>query len=511
LAYLDRVGSRINQTLRHRPLQSGESADSARRFELAFRACPDPIVVTRRHDGKIIEANEAFDQSYGVASAKVAGRSTLELGIWAVPEERDRMLAIINAEGRVRDFECVVVIASGERRFGVLSAEPVEIDGESCMVVVFHDVTAQKLAEQSLRESEKRFHSLAEAAFEGIGITENGHVVDVNDQMTEMLRCRREDLIGNSVASFVAQESLAMVEEKIRAGEEGPYEHLAVRKDGTKFPVEVQARTFSSGRKQLRVTSIRDITARKEAEQALQRAKDDALTAHEQFTQRLISAQDLERKRLANELHDSLGQNLSLIKNRSFLALQSAGVPPATVNHVEAIAHLASDAVDEVRNLAQNLRPVHIDQFGLTDSLVRLLDQTAESTPLKIERRLESVDEVYRGEEATIIYRIVQEALNNVVRHSRAQHLRVSVERDLHCVRIRVEDDGCGFDMARVADARRVRTGIGLTSIAERVRMLGGGLEVDSAPAKGTRLQIELPLHPVDDGTERRETERDAG
>ncbi len=719
------------------------------KFALAFHACPDPILITRRQDGKIIEANEAFDRVYGVPGPQVVGRTTVELAMWSDPEARTRMVEILKQKGRVRDFECVITVHSGERRNGVISAEPIQIEGEACLVVVFRDVTLQKQAEQSLRESEERFHSLAAAAFEGICISEAGRVVDTNDQLAQMLGYTREELIGRSVLDLVAAESRPLVAEMIRKGRTGPYEHLAARKDGSAFAVEVQARAFTAGPRQLRVTSIRDIAVRRAAEESfraseerlratientphvavqwydapgrvlfwnqasetifgwktaeavgrtldqlihtpeeaaafqqvlaeigrtgksvgpaeyhfrrrdgtegvclsttfriptgtgqfcfvcmdvditgqkravealraseerfelavrgsndgiwdwnirtnkvyysprfhellgygpgefpdfvesfssllhpedrdrawkaihahletrapydeqfrlqtksgeyrwlraraqavwdqtgkavrmagsltdihehklaaesLRHAQQQALIAHEDYTQRLISAQEQERKRLANELHDSLGQNLSLIKNRAYLAAREPGVPASVAAHLQAISEVVTDAISETRNLAQNLRPLHIDRFGLTDSLENLVQQAGQSVSIPVERRFEDVDDLFRGEEATNIYRIIQEALNNLVKHSHATRAAVRLERDLHLVRISVEDNGRGFDPNATA-ASRNRTGIGLTSIGERTRMLGGTFEIDSAPGKGTRIRIELPI-----------------
>src|SRR6185295_9325420 len=107
---------------------------------------------------------------------------------------------------------------------------------------------------------------------------------------------------------------------------------------------------------------------------------------------------------------------------------------PAATAHLEAITRVVSDAISEVRSLVHNLRPVHIEQLGLTDSLEGLLNEMKEAASLRIEHRLENVDDLFRGEDATHIFRIVQEALNNLTKHARATRAEVSLERDLHCV-----------------------------------------------------------------------------
>jgi signal transduction histidine kinase len=154
-----------------------------------------------------------------------------------------------------------------------------------------------------------------------------------------------------------------------------------------------------------------------------------------------------------------------------------------------------TDCLNEVRNLAHDLRPLPIERAGLTDCLEALVQEVAESSAIRFEHRFENVDDLFPGEQATMVYRILQEALNNLVKHSHATAASVTVERDLHCVRLRIQDNGKGFDKSFVTGPHRIRTGIGLTSIGERVRMLGGSVDISTGPGQGTILQLEIPLH----------------
>jgi two-component system sensor histidine kinase UhpB len=241
--------------------------------------------------------------------------------------------------------------------------------------------------------------------------------------------------------------------------------------------------------------AISDINEKRLAERSLHEAKERELHAREEFAQHLIQAQEQERQRLANELHDSVGQNLSLIKNRALLALQQPGLSPEVKHHVSALSELATDVIAEVRTVAQNLRPLHIEQLGLTDALETLLNKVGESSSLIIERRIESVDDVVTGAAATHLYRVAQEALNNILKHARANHCRVLLERDVNMVRLTITDNGIGFD----THANATHHGLGLASIAERVRMLSGVLHLESTPLganrpSGTTLRIEIPI-----------------
>jgi two-component system sensor histidine kinase NreB len=208
----------------------------------------------------------------------------------------------------------------------------------------------------------------------------------------------------------------------------------------------------------------------------------------EQRRRRLLTAQERERQRLASELHDGLGQSLSLMHNRMQLALDAPGIAPNVADHIRAVMQIGSEAIAEVRSLAQNLRPIQIEQLGLTASLRSLIDQVGDSTTTQIVSRLEDVDDIFRGDAATHLYRIVQESLSNVLRHAHAKRLSITLERDVGMVHLDVHDGGVGFDTVGST------SGLGLTSIRERAQMLGGTLDVRSTPGKGTRLHVHLPF-----------------
>jgi PAS domain S-box-containing protein len=237
---------------------------------------------------------------------------------------------------------------------------------------------------------------------------------------------------------------------------------------------------------------INDVTARHRAEEERQGAVLREQRAREDFTRRLIASQEAERRRIAGELHDSLGQNLLLIKNRSELALGVAGTRPEVLRQLESINEVASQAIEEVRQISHDLRPYQLDQLGLTRSLEVMIDNAARSSSIVFERKLDFADDGIAGDAATNLYRVVQECLNNVLKHSRARHARVELERDIHELRLHLSDDGVGFD-ASTAQAPGA-TAFGLRNIAERVRIMGGRLRITSRPGAGTSTEVRIPL-----------------
>lgn len=209
---------------------------------------------------------------------------------------------------------------------------------------------------------------------------------------------------------------------------------------------------------------------------------------HEAFTRQLIDSQEAERARIARELHDTLGQSLVLIKNQAQLGLRQ--VPDAGGKAMTEISTMAAQAITEVKEIAYDLRPYQLDRLGLTRALEALTARVATSTGLPVNARLENIDGVLSKEAEITLYRIVQESLNNIVKHAGAAAVDVTIDRDDGAVRAQVRDNGRGFD---VAAARRAPGGMGLAGISERAAMLRATLNIASAPGRGTTIAVTIP------------------
>lgn len=217
-----------------------------------------------------------------------------------------------------------------------------------------------------------------------------------------------------------------------------------------------------------------------------------AYAAQEAFSRQLIGSQESERRRIAGELHDSLGQQLLIIKNWAALALGSAVGNEQVKEPLTEISATASHAIDEVRGIAHNLRPYALEKLDLSSAIQDLIDQVAATSPIQFTADLAPVKGLFASEVEVSIYRIVQEALNNTVRHSRASHARVTIRRDAEIVELKIEDDGCGFVPNDGRAETRGRQGFGLRGIAERVRMLGGQVTIQSTIGAGSTIHIFL-------------------
>jgi len=354
---------------------------------------------------------------------------------------------------------------------------------------------AKHAADKALQESEARFRALVEFSPICIAVAVNERLAYLNPAGLKLIHAKSfEEVAGRSVYDFAPPDLRDPIRVRrqivLQRRESSPLiEFDLVLPDGSSVPVESQAVPFTYSGQPAILNLIRDVTERKRAEAERADTTDRERKAREEFTHLLIASQEAERRRIAGELHDSLGQNLSIIKNRARLASQQSPKPEVET-HLEAIERIAGEAIDETRNLAHNLRPAHIEQVGLTASLQAMIREVSQSSEVHFERRVENVDGVFKGDAAANIYRIVQEALNNVIKHSKAHQAAITVERDLHSVRLRIADDGIGFDTRQAA----TRRGLGLTSMTERVRMLSGNFRIQSSPGHGTQLAIELPI-----------------
>jgi len=356
----------------------------------------------------------------------------------------------------------------------------------------FRDITGQKQAGQALQESVDRFRLLSEAVFDGIAITDLGYFVDANTQLLEMLNYSRDEIIGKLVSDIVAPQSRKKVMQHIKSWSEEAYEHYLQKKDGSIFPVLSRARAMLLNGEKYRVTVITDITERKSAEEVLKNQSKKL----KNLSLRLSEVQEIERKFISHELHDRIGQNLTALGlNISILSsiIPQADQMRSVRERLEDSMKLIQETTEYTRNLMAELRPPVMDDFGLMASLkwyCRLF-----SYRTGIDFICYGDDLLPRPEpniEATI-FRIVQEALNNVSKHSQAKIVEISGLVVDNKITLVITDDGIGFDLDKV-NMNMGHQGWGLKTMMERAELIGGRIVVKSQPGHGTSIFIEVPM-----------------
>lgn len=234
-----------------------------------------------------------------------------------------------------------------------------------------------------------------------------------------------------------------------------------------------------------------EVAERIKTEQAL-RASEKALRA---LSLKIVETQENERKIVAKELHDSIGANLAAIKFAVEEKLQSMRrSPPKDIISLEKIVGHIHDTIKEVRRISTSLRPSMLDDLGLLATIRWFCSSSAEIyVKTRIESRLDIEEDDIPDLSKIVIYRVLQEALNNALRHSAARTVRVHLQNVNDCIRLHVTDNGCGFDFDHNLKSADPLTGYGLRGMFDRAEVIGGSLTVDSRPGQGTAVHLELP------------------
>ncbi len=347
-------------------------------------------------------------------------------------------------------------------------------------------------AEQALRQSEERYRRIVDTAYEGIWmIDETDTIVFVNQRMAEMLGYSVDEMVGHSTRDFAESESSAPNERKQqpRAGVTEQFDFCFRRKDGAELwgivsttPVWKEDGAFGGA-----LGMVTDITLRKHAEQELLRNSEEI----RELAGRLITAQEEERSRISRELHDDIVQKVASLAIRISLIKQR--VPASAEGIVNEIANLqgrVSELAEDIRQLSHQLHPVVLEHVGLTVALQSFTAEFSRLEDVRINLTAPKHNEAIPKNVALCAYRVVQESLRNVARHSGAKAAEVElaiVGNDLH---LSIRDEGRGFDV----ETARSR-GLGMVSVEERVRLCHGSVQITSKLNRGTTLTARIPLY----------------
>ncbi|CAG0944811.1 partial Signal transduction histidine-protein kinase/phosphatase DegS, partial [Anaerolineae bacterium] len=464
------------------------------------------------------------------------------LNLWVSPQEQDQLIEELLAKRQVRDFDVQIRRKSGEVADLFVSAELIELAGEPCMLSIALDVTERKRTEEALLSSELRYRSLFENVavpiweedfskvkhyVNGLGIQNlrayfDAHpdqlaycaslikVISVNQESLRIFRANHEDeIMRHQVSDYFVDESwqvfkdeiLALLEGKMRFESELPFLDSTgkIRQSLLRLSV-VPGFEHSLGRV---LVSFIDITERKEMEERLSA-----------LSRRLFEAQEAERRNVARELHDEIGQVLTAVKSN----LQTSKLltdPELSANFLDESIGIVDQALQQVRDLSLNLRPSLLDDFGLVPALEWYLNRQAHRSNFTAEFAIVPREIQVPQTLATTCFRVAQTALTNVERHAHAKHVRVELclqhtrttARDKKSeLQLVIRDDGVGFDSVSALEAARRGATLGLVGMQERVWLAGGDMEIHSQPGHGTEIIARFPI--VQPHVERRSKRR---
>jgi PAS domain S-box-containing protein len=357
-------------------------------------------------------------------------------------------------------------------------------------------MTVQQKGEEALRKSEEKYRGLVETMTEGlVMIDRNGLLTFANQRFCETFGYSREEIIGRPLREFLDPATQEILDEQMehrKKREHETYETCWTRKDRKKIIslVSPQIILDEKGQIQGSFAVITDITERKRYEEALRESERQLRSLPAQ----LMTAQESERKRISRELHDGLGQDLNVLKMRMGYIGRKLGENQADLGQeCETTSHYITQIIEDVRRISWDLSPSILEDFGLEAALRWLTGHFSTNCGIPASLDLGKLNLSFPDEVEILIYRVIQEALNNVGKHSEAREVWVSASQRDRILSFRVRDDGRGFDLKKVFQPSD-EGGLGLTAMRERARMLGGWLEIESRQGGGTSITLSLPI-----------------
>ena len=340
---------------------------------------------------------------------------------------------------------------------------------------------------QELMESEIQKRMIIETALDAIiTIDETSRIIEWNAQAESIFGWRREEAIGNLLTELVIpaeyrSEHIAWLKQFLEPGRiktAGRRREMeAKRKNGEIFPVEISLTALKVGRTTIINGFLRDITDRKQAAEKLVAA--------------ILETEDIERKRISNELHDSLGQNLTVaVMNFDAIKKEINQLNDLSRKKFETGMTFLQQAFNESLNIAHNLMPPAIDDFGYVLSVESILEgmKGASKTIFQFYNNLE--EERLNSTIELALFRITQEAINNILKYAKAENATIQLMKYPDMIILTIEDDGIGFNLKKM----KLNNMFGINSMRNRAVSVSGIFQLDSHPGKGTHITVEIPL-----------------
>jgi PAS domain S-box-containing protein len=473
--------------------QADEALQEARSFlQQVVDTSPSMIFVVDSQ-GRAVFVNQYTAQYYGTTPEELISKSTQDVHRRETEAEEfvsDDQEVIRTRRKIVR--EELNTAPNGEQHwFHTVKVPLYRSDGTVDVLGISTDITERKRIESALRESEKRYRDLVEFSPVAMTVHVEGRIVYINPAGARLWGADTPDeVLGRSPLEFVHPEYHERITERIeqiQAVEQSPppIEVKNTRLDGqilytvgTGIPITYEGKPAI-------LSVVLDITERKLAEERLR-----------ELTRQLIAAQEAERKRIAQELHDELGQAMTAI-SLDLGGIEKALPAEASRELRERLidARSMADAVDEqISEMALDLRPSLLDDLGLLPALQWYLNRYSQRTGIEVATDFEDLESRLPDEVETTLYRVIQEALTNIARHAQAGKVLISLDRSAAAVTASIQDNGRGFDVDGAQGPVASPGGMGLLGIKDRVSTLGGTVDIHSERGEGTRIQIELPI-----------------
>jgi PAS domain S-box-containing protein len=596
---------------------------SEEKFSKAFYLNPAICSLNELKTEKYTEVNDAFCNILGLSKEEIIGKTSLELGI-LTPSSRKFLESEANANGKISNVEVELKTKNGETKQVLVNSENFCINDREYLLLIASDITERKRVENMLITSQERLMALSDASFEAIFLSENGIIRDMNQTAISLFGYTSQESIGLNGIQWIVPEDREIVAKNINANNWKPYEVTAQRKDGTTFPAELQGRMINYRGRNMRVTAVRDISKRKQAEaerteselrlmrlaeqsqiitwevddrglftyispvikkilgyhpdelvgkkhfydlhpekgreafkeetfkvfqrkepfkdlentmqDSLGRQKwvstigipvfnpdgslkgyqgsDRSINERKEMEKKaklkaneikrhqkklkllnamLVEAEEKEQARLAEFLHDGLGQILAITNIQLTTLLLDKRLAPDVEKTIRQSSKSLSEAIRQCRVETYELNPPILKEYGLIPALKWKIRQIEENNLISMTLETANESLILNHPASILLYRIIGELINNALKHAKPANIKIKIVDKGKRIFFSVIDDGIGFDY-KANQINLQNQGFGLFSINERMRSMSGKLKIVTSPGKGTTVQVIFPV-----------------
>jgi PAS domain S-box-containing protein len=449
-------------------------------------------------DGLFLMANPAFARMTGYDSEEdlISTVRDTTRQMWVQPERRAEYLRQLREHGSVQGFEAQFFRKDKDLIWVSLYARAVHgPDGQVLYTEgTMEDITERKRVEEALRLASAYHRSLIETSPDPlVTIDPEGKISDVNSATESATGYSRDELIGTDFSDYF------MEPQEARRGYRLAFEKGLVRdypleirhRHGSVTPVFYNANVYRDETGHVRgvFAVARDITERKLSEKKLYESNEQLRS----LTSQLLMAEERERRRIAVELHDHIGQTLAVIK-MNLDTLQGSSSDNDLIKSLGPIRKLTNEAIQQTRTLMTELSPPVLYDLGFIEAMQWLAEQIQTRYGINVILRSDQRFREMGQDIRILLFQVIRELLMNIVRHARAGKAIISLRQTGKNIHVMVKDDGIGFDVARIGSTASQNEGFGLFSIQERLRHLGGSLEIETRPGWGTCIKLTTSL-----------------